>query len=328
MEKKNFTKDVIEAFYNAETSKRFQQLFQKWFLANRNLNEQNKALYSLWEQSDNTKETSTEDELEEVNYRIDMLSRKQKRTASWLKVASIIILPFFVAGLTFYLTKDKYSGENLMTQYYVGRGDVKHITLADGTTVWINSESTLIYPEKFDKDKRVVYLVGEANFHVTKSAEKPFIVQTSKMSIKVLGTKFNVEAYPDASEIVTTLEEGKIMVNINDEHENSFYMSPNEEVALNVTTESVTKRIVDASDANAWDKGILAFSGASLEYIFRQIERKYDIKVNYNLNSYYTNQRLTIRFGANDSVEDIFGILQNMVSGLHIKIANDEVEVN
>jgi ferric-dicitrate binding protein FerR (iron transport regulator) len=324
MEQRNFTKDLIETFYQVDTSKKLQLLFQKWFLTNRNVAEQNRILYHLWNQTDNISDESTKKDLKEVNISIDMMKKTRKVSGWFLRFAAIIILPLLMTGLTFYLTKEKYAKENVMVQHYVRRGDVQCITLSDSTVVWINSESTLIYPSKFERDKRVVYLIGEANFQVTKSEKLPFIVQTSKMDIRVLGTKFNVEAYPDGTEIIATLEEGEILVNINDERKTSFHMIPNEEVALNMKTGDILKRVVNVENSNAWRKGDLAFCGASLEYIFQQIERKYDVRINYNLDSSHTDQRLTIRFSADDSIEDIFHVLQNIVTGLKIKIANDE----
>lgn len=330
MNKKEITKDLINAFYNAKASKKLQISFQQWFMKNQNTKEQNKTLYDLWNQTENLLDAALlEKELREVNQHIDMISvKKQKRLTYWLKIAAVVILPLFVAGITFSLVKNKYTVETVMNQEYVGRGEIKQIVLADGTEVWINSESTLIYPETFDKNKRVVYLIGEANFQVTKSEQIPFIVQTSQMNIEVLGTKFNVEAYPNGTEVKTTLEEGKVLVNINDEHNNSFLLSPSEQIALNVKTGSINKQIVDVETTNAWSRGTFAFSGASLEYVFQQMERKFDIRINYSLDSYHNNQRLTIRFDESDSIEDIFNVLQNMVPGLNIKINKDEIEIN
>lgn len=319
----NYIKDLLEIFYTSKVSKRFQQIYQKWFLQNRDNGEQDKALYELWNQTSQINNT-TEEDLKEVHEYIEAVEvRKHKRTISWLKIASAIILPLLAIGTGLYWTLQNGGNTSVMHQYYVERGDVQNITLSDGTVVWINSESTLIYPEIFDKDKRVVYLVGEANFDVSKSDKQPFIVQTSKMNIEVLGTKFNIQAYPNSLEYVATLEEGKVLLNIDDEKDTSIFLNPREAVFFNTKTGDVNKKVVNIDDLNAWSKGTLGFSGASLEFIFQQIERKYDIRVSYTLGaSYNADQQLTIRFAPDDSVEDILKVLQDMVPGLKVRKAN------
>lgn len=320
----NYVKDLLEIFYTSKVSKRFQQIYQKWFLHNRDNGEQDRVLYELWDQTSGINST-TEEDLKEVHEYIKLIgSRKNnKRSISWLKVASIVILPLLAIGTGLYWTLQNKGNTSVMHQYYVERGEVKSITLSDGTVVWINSESTLIYPEIFDKDKRVVYLVGEANFEVSKSDKQPFIVQTSKMNVEVLGTKFNVQAYPNALEYVTTLEDGKVLLNIDDEQDTSIFLNPREAVFFNTKTGCVNKKVVNIDDLNAWSKGVLGFSGASLEFIFQQIERKYDIRVSYTLGaSYNADQQLTIRFLPDDSVEDILKVLQDMVPGLKIRKVN------
>ena len=91
----------------------------------------------------------------------------------------------------------------------------KEIQLPDGSIVWINAQSTLIYEKKFLGIERNVLLLGEAFFKVKKDPEKPFVVNTHAINIKVLGTEFNVSAYPDNKNIITTLQDGSIDINNN-----------------------------------------------------------------------------------------------------------------
>lgn len=127
---------------------------------------------------------------------------------SWLRVAAVFIVAF---GLSYTLMQVFKSEDVEMQTVYVPAGQRTLVTLADGTTVWVNGKSTLTFPNRFSSRTRNVELDGEAYFDVQKNPEKQFIVSTAHQSaIKVLGTKFNVKAYKDADEVITTLVEGKV----------------------------------------------------------------------------------------------------------------------
>ena len=112
-----------------------------------------------------------------------------------------------------------------MQTVYVPAGQRTLVTLADGTTVWVNGKSTLTFPSHFSSRTRTVELDGEAYFDVRKNPEKQFIVSTAHQSaIKVLGTKFNVKAYKEADEVITTLVEGKVNFEFNNASQQPQYI--------------------------------------------------------------------------------------------------------
>lgn len=113
---------------------------------------------------------------------------------------------------------------------YVPAGQRACITLQDGTIVWLNAQSTLIYPSHFYGKERIVSITGEAFFEVSKDKEKPFIVTAQDAKIRVLGTKFNVYSYPDTKQIKTSLIEGAVQV---------FYKS--KQVILRPNEESIAQ---------------------------------------------------------------------------------------
>ena len=102
------------------------------------------------------------------------------------------------------------------------------VMLPDSSEVWLNAGSSILYPETFAKDKRQVILNGEAYFSVKKDTASPFIVETSQLSVKVLGTRFNVKAYPNDEKITTTLTSGKVEVSVRSQppHICLLYTSP------------------------------------------------------------------------------------------------------
>lgn len=159
----------------------------------------------------------------------ESLSRKTKKTfslrpvARWVwQIAAVFVVAF---GLS-YIMIQAFQKENVeMQTVYVPARQRTLVTLADGTTVWVNGKSTLTFPNRFSSRTRKVELDGEAYFDVRKDPEKQFIVSTAHQSaIKVLGTKFNVKAYKEADEVITTLVEGKVNFEFNNAGQQPQYI--------------------------------------------------------------------------------------------------------
>ena len=150
----------------------------------------------------------------------DEFSKKTKSTFSLspvtqriLRIAAVFVLTF---GLSYMMLQFLSKEDIEMQTVYVPAGQRTLVTLADGTTVWVNGQSTLTFPSRFSSSVRNVELDGEAYFDVRKDARKQFIVSTAPQSaIKVLGTKFNVKAYKESDGVVTTLIEGKVNFELN-----------------------------------------------------------------------------------------------------------------
>lgn len=163
-----------------------------------------------------------------------------------------------------------------MNEVYVPRGGEYSLVLADGTRVWLNAESTLRFSYPFDS-LRTVYLDGEAYFEVAHNAAKPFEVKTEENTLRVLGTKFNVRAYKEQPYQVTLLE-GKVQISNGIDTE---ILVPNKQ--LNQPSEAKTYEVipVNAKLYSAWTKGVFEFNNASLRDIMCQLERWYNVEVDY-----------------------------------------------
>lgn len=181
--------------------------------------------------------------------------------------------------------KDGTGGENTQrTGEYntiiVPRGGEYNLLLADGTSVKMNSDSRLSFPEKFVGKDRRVRLTGEAFFRVTKDAEHPFIVETDGGEVRVLGTEFNVSAYLDEKCVKTTLVTGKIAF-LGTGGSDSVVLVPGEQVSYDKSTgESVVMK-VDPKIYTAWIDGQWVIEGQRLEDIMKQLSRWYDVAVFY-----------------------------------------------
>lgn len=163
-----------------------------------------------------------------------------------------------------------------MNEVYVPRGGEYSLVLADGTKVWLNARSTLRFSYPFDS-LRTVYLDGEAYFEVAHNAAKPFEVKTEENTLRVLGTKFNVRAYKEQPYQVTLLE-GKVQISNGIDTE---ILVPNKQ--LNQPSEAKTYEVipVNAKLYSAWTKGVFEFNNASLRDIMCQLERWYNVEVDY-----------------------------------------------
>ena len=157
----------------------------------------------------------------------------------------------------------------------VPRGGEYKLFLSDNTEVFLNSDSEIRFPVKFGKGKRDVFLRGEAFFVVTKDASRPFVVNANdKMSVEVLGTQFNLQAYPDDAFVETTLNEGAVRV-FNGKQ--GVRLRPDEQAVYDEGKFTVRK--VDASSYSAWKEGRFMLLNHSLENIMTRLPRRYNIDI-------------------------------------------------
>ena len=157
----------------------------------------------------------------------------------------------------------------------VPRGGEYSITLSDGTVVYLNSESELRYPVKVVGEDRRVYLSGEAYFDVTQDKAHPFIVDVKNSTVRVLGTSFDVRAYADENEVLTTLVQGSVRFSAGNK---SVILKPGEQAVLDKSGR-VENRKVDTYLYTAWKDGVFAFKKQRLEEIMKVVARWYDVNV-------------------------------------------------
>lgn len=224
-----------------------------------------------------------------------------------------------VAGETISYAEEtgRMAGEVFNTLVIPKGGEYK-IVLADGSKVWLNSETEFRYPVNFSGELRQVYLKGEAYFEVAGQEGKPFVVVTSGgVDVKVLGTRFNVASYPEDAEVVTTLAEGSVEMYTADK---AVRIRPDEQVLFDRSSHSFQRRQVDAAAYLAWKDGKFIFEDQSLEQIMRQLQRWYEMDV------FYASEAVrNYRFSGDLKKYDDFGKIVKMleeVAGLKISIQN------
>lgn len=206
-----------------------------------------------------------------------------------------------------YQPADKNSATTITTQtLQTPRGKDFKIVLSDGTEVWLNAESTLIYPSRFTGDTRVVELDGEAYFKVAKDAEHPFVVKTQKLETQVLGTGFNVHAYQSGSPHVT-LVEGKVSIKSRYYH---IMLKPGENALLEEDG-SIRVQEVDTRCHTAWTEGYFYFDNAPLKDIMQELGRWYNLTIEIN-NPEAVNYHFNFWANRNDNIGHVIGLLNEL----------------
>lgn len=160
----------------------------------------------------------------------------------------------------------------------VPRGGEYDIVLEDGTRVWMNADSRLRYPVAFRGKERRVYLEGEAYFEVERDTSRPFVVETERQAIRVLGTSFDVNAYPGDELHYTVLARGSVAVGDKRTGEERV-LSPGEQLVFNVESGGVIVERVDVGQAVAWKDGMFVFDGLTLDQIMTKLARWYNVTV-------------------------------------------------
>lgn len=187
----------------------------------------------------------------------------------------------------------------------IPRGGEFHMELADGTQVWLNSESKLTYPARFTGGTREVAMEGEVCFQVAKNEAQPFIVRTGGMAVTVLGTVFNVDAYPDNGRIATTLVEGKVEIQAGGEKQT---LLPDQQAVLEKGKGIEVKKVY-AEDYISWIGGVFHFTEASLEEIMQKLSRWYNFEF-FFANADVKDAHFTLNIRRYENVSDILSKIE------------------
>ncbi len=226
------------------------------------------------------------------------------------KVAAFLLIPVIGFGILYWVSQyNQPVGQ--YTETIAPRGQKSQIVLADGTKVWLNSDTKIKYPGNFDKNQRDVYLEGEAFFEVTKNAHQPFVVHTSLVDVKVLGTKFNVKAYTDESEIETSLFEGKInlvMSSSSNENPVEKEVEPGQSFVYSKTDHRLAANKFAQDEINGWKKNQLIFKDDTFSNLIKKVERWYDVKVVYD-EKLFSDRRLTVELYEGERLDRLMKIV-------------------
>jgi ferric-dicitrate binding protein FerR (iron transport regulator) len=222
-----------------------------------------------------------------------------------LRLAAILFLIVGTAALvnTFFPFYEKQ--EISWQEISVPRGSRTFILLPDSSKVWLSNNSTLKYPDKFDKTARELYLKGEAYFEVTHDTKTPFVVNMGLDRIKVLGTRFSVTAYPEENTVRADLLDGKIQMDINErkggDSYRSFIVKPSHSLVYEKTSGKLFSSVIPDGFFDYWKNGIYNFNNESLESLAQKIDRIYNVEIVFE-NDYLKTKRFSGNLSTDDNI--------------------------
>ena len=231
--------------------------------------------------------------------------RQSSLRTELIKIAAVVALT--LGGSFIYQQMQTKQTSLALQTITVPAGQRINITLPDGTNVWLNARTTIQYPVSFNSNERLVKLDGEAYFDVARDEKKPFIVQTDKYNVEVLGTQFDVESYSDSEDFETALMEGSVRISSLTDTNESLMLTPNNKAYLH----KGKLRIMPVDDYNPyrWKEGLICFKNETFASIMKDFEKYYGINI------YITNQQVqkylyTGKFRQTDGVDYALRVLQ------------------
>ena len=309
-----------------------QVLLDEWL----SLSQENKRKFEiyekLWKRSGELIVSNTIDveaSLLKTKKRIPDFRFKRRSVLGKLRVAAVVILTMGLGFLFNYLlgANDLINGtpETVYQEVRASYGTRTKLLLADGSTVWLNSGSTLRFPIDFDKaEERVVELNGEGYFDVAKNESKPFIVNTPGLDVKVYGTSFNVSAYDEYDSMEVALVEGKVSLVQGEKGNRKEYMvlDPNDVVECNISEKRLS-RVSDSkmSKYTAWKDGQIVFYGDPIEKVVNRLEKWYNVDIEIS-DKALENYRFTATFN-DETLEQVLKLL-SLSSPMEYKIVTSK----
>lgn len=277
----------------------------KWIEASEDNKEEFETLKNLWAISGFANYNSYVDVKQSKTVSINS---KRLVPMGLFKYAAIFVLAFFIGSLTVYFIGNQIPTEMALNEIIVPDGESAEVYLSDNTHVWLNSGTKLTYPAKFDGETRDVQLNGEAYFDVTHNPENPFHVETSQLTVEVLGTSFNLEAYGHEKEVNVTLVDGKVNLQ-NKAGQLLTELAPGENAQFNLNQKKINISKVDTEFYTSWIDGYLVFKGETLDEIAKKFERWYNVEVIFDDDA-IRQKKYTGTILKNKPIDQIFEILK------------------
>jgi ferric-dicitrate binding protein FerR (iron transport regulator) len=228
------------------------------------------------------------------------------KTIGYAATVALLVLSVHFLHLYF------YPGGTLAAKemsFFVPPGQRVSLTLQDGSVVWLNAQTRLTYPTVFADDERRVTIEGEAYFEVAEDRNRPFIVSSKEIDIKVLGTTFNVYSYPEEAYSLVSLIEGSLQVGFAKPESEKVILKPNEQVTIHGNRMDVTT--IRYADYFLWKDGIYSFNNEPLSNMLKRLELYYDIDIDVKEPS-MLQWKYTGKFRQRDGIDEILRLMQRI----------------
>jgi ferric-dicitrate binding protein FerR (iron transport regulator) len=226
----------------------------------------------------------TGEALMKVKSRITLRSGRYSFWSAWKRVAAVLILPLILGNVYFFMHRSPSEAarqEPVYNELFAAFGTRSALKLSDGTSVWLNSGSSIRYPDKFIGKNRTVFLSGEAYFEVESNPDKPFIVETANIKVKATGTKFNVLDYSTINKNEVTLVSGKVEVGLTGINNKPLdtKLEVNQHLTYDKSSGELTVVNEDTYKYISWKEGKLIFRNEPLSEVTRKISQVFNIDI-------------------------------------------------
>lgn len=291
------------------------ELLQKYISGNATETEKQRVSEWMRESPENMREYMAQRKLHDIALWRSAPAMEEQKPAKkrfalrtlWIEAAKIAaIFAVILLGTHYWFEKQDIVQSGSLQSIHVPAGQRAELVLADGTKVWLNSLSTLTFPGNFNGDIRNVKLDGEGYFAVAKNAEQPFIVETNKCNVKVLGTEFNVMAYATDSIWETSLLSGSVEI-LSPGTANSMKLEPNTMASLKGN--KLIKGQIKEPDHFLWREGLICFNNVSVRDMIGKLSLYYGVDFVVN-NTKILNNHYTGKFRTRDGVEHVLKVLK------------------
>lgn len=223
----------------------------------------------------------------------------------------------------------KQPDKHALTQIIVPFGKISNVELADGTKIWLNAGSRLLFPQKFEENERKVFLTGEAYFDVAKDKTKPFIVNTGSMHVTVLGTEFNVRDHASDQNLEVVLVEGEVSLKENKAFgflQKETRLLPDQRATYDKQGKNMAvERNIDVAYYTSWKEGLLKFNRESVRHVFERLARYYHVRF-VTEKDVELNGQFSGKLDLKESLEDVLKVVSN-AAPITFRMEEDHVYV-
>lgn len=235
---------------------------------------------------------------------------RKKKSGS---IAIVVLVIVFVAGVAWLFYRPVSKQSIILTKglakKMTGRSEYRYMLLPDSTQVWLNAASALEYPQQFASGIREVYLTGEAYFDVKHADKKPFLIHTGKVTTMVLGTAFNIKAYPGRENIIVSVSRGKVRVNY--EAKEVALLTQGQQVKVNSNNNTIVQRKMTITEVAPWQQGNLVYDDETISDVVADLERNYDATIRIQSEA-VANERISTSFRREIGIESALKVLCNL----------------
>ncbi len=335
--------DLIGLVLSGEATEQDKEALKNWISQSEENREQFYILRALWKNTTTeVNRTNSEELFNKTLKKIESsqpdeylpesypeINENKNKRYIGLKVAASITVLLVAVALFFYQKRqiDAEPGKTFMVEESNPAGRKSRIFLPDGSVVWLNSESTISYPESFSEKDREVHLTGEAYFEVTKDSLRPFNILSGNIKTTVLGTSFNIKAHQNAENVLVAVKSGRVAVNLQGEPSKNVILGPNEMAIYAKDSDNLSKTAFDDPMSQfAWAEGILYFQNTTLREVFSSLEVWYNVSITVEQPGIDLNHIYTGSFKKNETLRNVLEAIK-FIEKFDFKLKGKEVTI-